>query len=35
MEIKIKIAAEMFPLQFIAVFPIPKKLGGGWEVMEF
>lgn len=32
---KIKIAAEMFPLKFIAVFPIPKKEGGGWEVMEF
>ncbi len=32
---KIKIASEMFPIRFIAVFPIPKKLGGGWEIQEF
>lgn len=32
---KIKIAAEMFPIHFVAVFPIAKKLGGGWEIMEF
>ena len=32
---KIKIASEMFPFRFIAIFPIPKKLGGGWEAMEF
>jgi len=32
---KIKIASEMFPIRFIAVFPIAKKLGGGWEIQEF
>lgn len=34
-KVKIKVAAEMFPFRFIAVFPIPKKLGGGWETLEF
>lgn len=34
-KVKIKVAAEMFPFRFIAVFPIPKKLGGGWRVEEF
>jgi len=32
---KIKIAADMYPLQFIAVMPIPKKEGGGWKIEEF
>lgn len=32
---KIKIASEMYPFRFIAIFPIPKKSGGGWEIMEF
>lgn len=32
---KIKVASEMYPFRFIAIFPIAKKNGGGWEVMEF
>lgn len=32
---KIKIAAELYPLRFIAVQPLPKKSGGGWKIEEF
>lgn len=32
---KIKVASEMYPFRFIVVFQIPKKNGGGWEIMEF
>ena len=32
---KIKIAADMYPLQFVAVQARPKKDGGGWKVEEF
>lgn len=32
---KIKIAAEMFPFQFIAVYAIPKRDGGGFRYEEF
>lgn len=32
---KIKIAADMYPLRFIAIQSLPKKLGGGWKVEEF
>lgn len=32
---KIKIAAEMYPFEFIAVKVKPHKLGGGWEVEVF
>ncbi len=32
---KIKIAADMYPLQFLAVTQKPKKDGGGWKVEEF
>lgn len=32
---KIKIAADMYPIQFRAVMPKPKKDGGGWKVEEF
>lgn len=32
---KIKIAADMYPLQFIAVQPLPKKAGGGWNIEQF
>lgn len=28
---KIKIAADMYPVRFIAVMPIAKKNGGGWK----
>jgi hypothetical protein len=32
---KIKIAADMYPLRFIAVQVLPKKAGGGWKVEDF
>lgn len=32
---KIKIAADMYPMQFLAVQALPKKLGGGWKVEAF
>lgn len=32
---KIKIAADMYPIQFIAVRVKAKKDGGGWAVEEF
>jgi hypothetical protein len=34
-RVKIKIAAEMYPIQFIAVKVRAKKDGGGWAVEEF
>ncbi len=32
---KIKIAAELFPFQFRAIFKKPYKEGGGWKVLDF
>jgi hypothetical protein len=32
---KIKIAADLYPLRFIAIRAKPKKEGGGWAVEEF
>lgn len=32
---KIKIAAELYPFRFIAVTPVSKKAGGGWNVETF
>lgn len=32
---KIKIAADMYPLQFIAVQVVPKSAGGGWKIEHF
>lgn len=32
---KIKIAAELYPFRFIAVYAIPKKDGGGFRYEEF
>lgn len=34
-RVKIKVAASEYPLRFIAVHPLPKKAGGGWQVEEF
>ena len=34
-RVKIKVAAEMYPIKFLAVKLNPKKLGGGWEYEEF
>lgn len=32
---KIKVAAQLFPLRFIALFALPKRDGGGWRVEEY
>ncbi len=34
-RVKIKIAADMYPLRFIAVKVKAKKDGGGWAIEEF
>lgn len=34
-RVKIKVAAEQYPLRFIAVKAKPKKDGGGWEQEAF
>ena len=32
---KIKIAADLYPIRFLAIQVKPKKEGGGWSVEEF
>ena len=32
---KIKIAADMYPMRFLAIQVKPKKGGGGWAIEEF
>lgn len=34
-RVKIKVAADMYPFQFIAIKVIPRKDGGGWAIEEF
>lgn len=34
-RVKIKVAASMYPIRFLAVKPKRKKDGGGWEIEEF
>jgi len=34
-RVKIKVAADLYPLKFIAVKVKPKKDGGGWSFEEF
>lgn len=34
-RVKIKVAADQYPMRSIAVKPRAKKNGGGWEVEEF
>lgn len=34
-RVKIKVAADMYPIKFIGVMPKPKKVGGGWAFEEF
>lgn len=34
-KVKIKVASDIYPFKFLAVFPIPKKNGGGWEFVEY
>jgi hypothetical protein len=34
-RVKIKVAAEMYPLRFVAVKAVAKKNGGGWSYEDF
>lgn len=34
-RVKIKVAADLYPLRFIAVKALPKKAGGGWSMEAF
>lgn len=34
-RVKIKVAADKFPIRFVAMKPVAKKHGGGWTVEEF
>lgn len=34
-RVKIKVAAELYPFRFIAVYAKPKKAGGGWDAEVF
>lgn len=34
-RVKIKVAADAYPFEFIAVSPLSKKAGGGWKVERF
>lgn len=34
-RVKIKVAAEMYPFEFIAIQAIPKNKGGGWKLEQF
>ena len=30
-RVKIKVAADQFPFEFVAIYQIPKRDGGGWK----
>lgn len=34
-KVKIKVASEMYPFRFVAVYKLPKKDGGGWKYEDF
>lgn len=34
-KVKVKVAAEIYPIEFCVVFPIPKNRGGGWEIDRY
>jgi hypothetical protein len=34
-RVKIKVAAEMYPVRFVAVKAVAKKHGGGWKEEDF
>ncbi len=34
-RVKIKVAAELYPMQFLAMQPLPKSKGGGWKIEAF
>lgn len=33
--VKIKVAAKLFPIRFLAAMKLSKQAGGGWKVTEF
>lgn len=33
-KVKCKVCADKYPFKLLVVYPIPKKLGGGWEIEE-
>lgn len=35
MELKIRVASDLYPFRFIAVYAVPKKDGGGFRYEEF
>jgi hypothetical protein len=34
-KVKLKVASELYPFRFVAVFALPKKDGGGFRYEEF
>ena len=34
-KVKVKVAADAYPFQFLVVYPIAKNKGGGWEIDEY
>jgi len=34
-RVKIKVAAEMYPFEFVAIQAMPKSKGGGWKLEQF
>lgn len=34
-RVKVKVAASLYPIRFIAMKPNPKRAGGGWVMEEF
>lgn len=34
-RVKMKVAAELYPFRFMAVYPLPLKAGGGWQIESF
>jgi len=34
-RVKIKVAADLYPLSFIAIKRLPKAKGGGWDIERF
>ncbi len=30
-KVKVKVAAQMYPFEFVVAFPVPRSKGGGWE----
>ena len=34
-KVKVKVAADAYPFQFLVAYPIAKNKGGGWEIVEY